>query len=134
MRISDWSSDVCSSDLSTRAVRRSATSGLRQASARISKDRPPSLLTIEMLAMALIASNTDCLPCSTAPNIPCISAMRAFVFSSTRAMMTSSRSEERRVGKECVSTCRYRWSTCHKKKNDLKSEQQYQQYIYIAYG
>src|SRR3546814_3760774 len=23
------------------------------------------------------------------------------------------RSEERRVGKECVSTCRYRWSTSH---------------------
>src|SRR3546814_19928990 len=27
------------------------------------------------------------------------------------------RSEERRVGKECVSTCRSRWSTYHKKKN-----------------
>src|SRR3546814_18754794 len=26
------------------------------------------------------------------------------------------RSEERRVGKECVSTCRYRWSPYHKKK------------------
>src|SRR3546814_11296136 len=26
------------------------------------------------------------------------------------------RSEERRVGKECVSTCRYRWSPDHKKK------------------
>src|SRR3546814_16901054 len=26
------------------------------------------------------------------------------------------RSEERRVGEECVSTCRYRWSTNHKKK------------------
>src|SRR3546814_387156 len=25
----------------------------------------------------------------------------------------STRSEERRVGKECVSTCRSRWSTCH---------------------
>src|SRR3546814_13151423 len=25
------------------------------------------------------------------------------------------RSEERRVGKECVSTCRARWSPCHKK-------------------
>src|SRR3546814_5650512 len=25
------------------------------------------------------------------------------------------RSEERRVGKECVSTCRYRWSPYHKK-------------------
>src|SRR3546814_11383274 len=23
------------------------------------------------------------------------------------------RSEERRVGKECVSTCRFRWSPCH---------------------
>src|SRR3546814_19361652 len=28
-----------------------------------------------------------------------------------------SRSEERRVGKACVSTCRSRWSTYHKKKN-----------------
>src|SRR3546814_16195862 len=27
------------------------------------------------------------------------------------------RSEERRVGKECVSTCRSWWSTCHQKKN-----------------
>src|SRR3546814_20476952 len=27
-----------------------------------------------------------------------------------------SRSEERRVGKECVSTCRYRWSQYHYKK------------------
>src|SRR3546814_17255653 len=27
------------------------------------------------------------------------------------------RSEERRVGKECVSTCRYRWSPDHEKKN-----------------
>src|SRR3546814_15014068 len=26
------------------------------------------------------------------------------------------RSEERRVGKECVSTCRSRWSPCHDKK------------------
>src|SRR3546814_13759341 len=28
------------------------------------------------------------------------------------------RSEERRVGKECVSTCRSRWSPYHKKKKD----------------
>src|SRR3546814_16811814 len=28
-----------------------------------------------------------------------------------------SRSEERRVGKECVSTCRSRWSPYHSKKN-----------------
>src|SRR3546814_4250221 len=33
------------------------------------------------------------------------------------------RSEERRVGKECVSTCRYRWSPYHSKKNILISIQ-----------
>src|SRR3546814_11270629 len=27
------------------------------------------------------------------------------------------RSEERRIGKECVSTCRYRWAPYHHKKN-----------------
>src|SRR3546814_19193454 len=30
------------------------------------------------------------------------------------------RSEERRVGKECVSTCRSRWSADHKKKKKIK--------------
>src|SRR3546814_12112006 len=30
------------------------------------------------------------------------------------------RSEERRVGKECVSTCRSRWSTYHSKKKTTK--------------
>src|SRR3546814_20634604 len=32
-----------------------------------------------------------------------------------------SRSEERRVGKECVSTCRYRWSPYHYKKKQEKN-------------
>src|SRR3546814_17181781 len=32
----------------------------------------------------------------------------------------AARSEERRVGKECVSTCRSRWSPQHKKKNIRK--------------
>src|SRR3546814_16113769 len=31
------------------------------------------------------------------------------------------RSEERRVGKECVSTCRSRWSTYHSQKKSLQS-------------
>src|SRR3546814_16744457 len=36
-------------------------------------------------------------------------------------MITRNRSEERRVGKECVGTCRSRWSTYHykKKKNHI---------------
>src|SRR3546814_2669637 len=28
-------------------------------------------------------------------------------------LLLAVRSEERRVGKECVRTCRYRWSPCH---------------------
>src|SRR3546814_14291053 len=35
------------------------------------------------------------------------------------------RSEERRVGKECVSTCRSRWSPYHSKKNTSIAIQQY---------
>src|SRR3546814_20892615 len=34
-------------------------------------------------------------------------------------LVHSLRSEERRVGKECVSTCRSRWSPYHKKKTDI---------------
>src|SRR3546814_12600591 len=35
----------------------------------------------------------------------------------TMALVGESRSEERRVGKECVRTCRSRWSPYHSKKN-----------------
>src|SRR3546814_15419258 len=35
-----------------------------------------------------------------------------------RAAAGDRRSEERRVGKECVSTCRSRWSPYHEKKNN----------------
>src|SRR3546814_16886723 len=37
---------------------------------------------------------------------------------STGSARTDLRSEERRVGKECVSTCRSRWSPYHYKKNN----------------
>src|SRR3546814_2915758 len=36
-----------------------------------------------------------------------------FLYDEFRNMVTFSRSEERRVGKECVSTCRSRWSPYH---------------------
>src|SRR3546814_13691159 len=38
----------------------------------------------------------------------------------TRSVRLLTRSEERRVGKECVSTCRSRWSPYHKKKKKNK--------------
>src|SRR3546814_14577081 len=37
----------------------------------------------------------------------------------TRKHKNSARSEERRVGKECVSTCRSRWSPYHSKKQKV---------------
>src|SRR3546814_18891637 len=35
------------------------------------------------------------------------------------------RSEERRVGEECVSTCRSRWSPYHSKKKNIKITKKY---------
>src|SRR3546814_16452618 len=37
-------------------------------------------------------------------------------------LVENGRSEERRVGKECVSTCRSRWSPYHEKKKKKKSK------------
>src|SRR3546814_12088187 len=72
MRISDWSSDVCSSDLVDDASEDDTEKAVRSI-----EDR----------------------------------RIRYF---------RHARSEERRVGKECVSTCRSRWSPYHSKKNDTK--------------
>src|SRR3546814_13936120 len=42
--------------------------------------------------------------------------------SSDLAATRTARSEERRVGKECVSTCRSRWSPYHSKKNKTSNK------------
>src|SRR3546814_10411884 len=72
MRISDWSSDVCSSDLEDRDDRH-----------REQRDIDPGW------------------------QVPSLKLQRFL------QMVPKARSEERRVGKECVSTCRSRWSPCH---------------------
>src|SRR3546814_12439463 len=41
------------------------------------------------------------------------------------------RSEERRVGKECVSTCRSRWSPYHSQKKNIKQRIQNNKFISI---
>src|SRR3546814_17271376 len=75
MRISDWSSDVCSSDL---------------VGAQVAGGQQAELDAGGIRATANGKTNI----------IPAI------------------RSEERRVGKECVSTCRSRWSPYHYKKHN----------------
>src|SRR3546814_948421 len=77
MRISDWSSDVCSSDLASLYRR-----GLVRATHRPTGDSPVSRWFPHPLLMLSL-------------------------------IILWFRSEERRVGKECVSTCRSRWSPYH---------------------
>src|SRR3546814_6004550 len=78
MRISDWSSDVCSSDLAARRARGRC-----------------------------VARGT------AAPRKLCHDARRARALTDRILIPRALRSEERRVGNERVSTCRYRWSPYH---------------------
>src|SRR3546814_10723573 len=86
MRISDWSSDVCSSDLNHQ----------QHDGDNDRKARQDALAQGPVLHS--ISSRADQMPRSIAEAVP------SFI---------NGRSEERRVGKECVSTCRSRWSPYH---------------------
>src|SRR3546814_12616128 len=94
VRISDWSSDVCSSDL----------------------------LAAEMLSLTAAGDATladwvrDCF----AGNLR---AMRCRQLVDRNGCEGSARSEERRVGRECVRPCRSRWSQYHDKKKDTTQPQ-----------
>src|SRR3546814_15319502 len=102
MRISDWSSDVCSSDLV-------AERKLQQLDAAVTLGflRSPPGNRLERLSgnragQHSIRINDQWRVC--------------FLWSETgpdRVEIVDYRSEERRVGKECVSTCRSRWWQYH---------------------
>src|SRR3546814_7341786 len=85
MRISDWSSDVCSSDLIDELLDASINGAYYS----------PNVI----YAPPLKADG------SPYPDSPGLGNAYKDGF--------GSRSEERRVGKECVSTCRSRWSPYH---------------------
>src|SRR3546814_13026480 len=98
MRISDWSSDVCSSDLfvdTGRAVKGAVVAGATN-TANANNERILGSIQQNLIAKADIK---DQIGWSTDR------ALRE-----VRRQLSSDRSEERRVGKECVSTCRSRWS------------------------
>src|SRR3546814_13065898 len=96
MRISDWSSDVCSSDLGWSQekfafeadIHRTYISDLERGA------RNPTITVVEKLALRASDSTSTSLPVSISPQVEAL----------------TKRSEERRVGKECVSTGRCRWS------------------------
>src|SRR3546814_18207232 len=115
MRISDWSSDVCSSDLVD-----PVTSLAYYVNASKARSRGFELLAtlrpLETLTFVATLGYTDAELAEDAPFIagsPTKGARLplAAPWSSSLAVDHDiPRSEERRVGKECVSTCRSRWS------------------------
>src|SRR3546814_11788706 len=109
MRISDWSSDVCSSDLAVAMYRRNHRKRqLAPADAETLKrirERPPQL-QVQREGLCLVRHHgLDIEP----------GAERRSVAVDHRAahIPTPTRSEERTVGKECVSPFRSRWSPVH---------------------
>src|SRR3546814_20321431 len=61
------------------------------------------------------ANRPICAPCAKRASYCALTSLMLLPGSSRR-----SRSEERRVGKECVSSCRSRWSPYHSKKKPYK--------------
>src|SRR3546814_14427114 len=111
MRISDWSSDVCSSDLEF--ARPVVISGFEPL------DVMQSILMLvrQINAGRAEVENQYQRAVSRHGNIAA-KALVAEVFElrrrfEWRGLGPVPRSEERRVGKECVSTCRSRWSPYH---------------------
>src|SRR3546814_11944279 len=97
MRISDWSSDVCSSDL-TRARTMGNNDILGQLFHSMGKNA--SAVNSSQVYDGTGRSNG-------------ISDMYRGANDELKDYWRVKRSEERRVGKECVSTCRSRWSPYH---------------------
>src|SRR3546814_20838400 len=102
MRISDWSSDVCSSDLGWLVLRAAGILAHHQdrplAGDAAGRPGPDD----QLVGAAILLGEADM-------KHPVIIAAGALALGAA----SIPRSEERRVGKECVSTCSSRWSPYH---------------------
>src|SRR3546814_9951172 len=97
MRISDWSSDVCSSDLTSNAV--PTTPCIASWSVKCSGRSEPAIPTIKRVDFCRVkAAGSLC----SSPH-----------FRTLDTCHESDRSDERRVGNGCVSTSRSRLSPSH---------------------
>src|SRR3546814_19467415 len=106
MRISDWSSDVCSSDLGPHLGLGHAVLGECVAGCKHQRD-PEQRCMFHGVDSCGGAGRLRCRE-GTADE-----AQPRMVIARCRMC----RSEERRLGKECVSTCNSRWSPYHSKQN-----------------
>src|SRR3546814_14702788 len=102
MRISDWSSDVCSSDL--------LKAGRWEQIFRF--DAQPARLP-RKAASGVGPQLSDLAEAIARVGLRQLDRERRRLTMVCEQLEQAKRSEERRVGKECVSTCRYRWSPYH---------------------
>src|SRR3546814_11863865 len=108
MRISDWSSDVCSSDLA--AVRNGKT--LAEAAAGTDTTVIPLDWAGREAMLPQLADAGFSLP-EGGVSDPVQTPFGWHVLAVTGIRPEGTRSAARRVGKECVGTCRCRWSPHH---------------------
>src|SRR3546814_11180194 len=101
MRISDWSSDVCSSDLA----------GVVAAGSFVGCRAAPILALLVSRRERLCRRDDHHVEVARAQALDVLRGVDKARphLDAEAAQIEAERSEERRVGKECVSTCRSRW-------------------------
>src|SRR3546814_12331869 len=107
MRISDWSSDVCSSDL------RALGPGNKCRDDSFGYGKGPLAMAHILVGYELGGGHGH-----VHRLMPLVRALEQRGHRVT-FFLRNIRSEERRVGKECVSTCRSRWSPSHSKNKNI---------------
>src|SRR3546814_15286171 len=109
MRISDWSSDVCSSDL----IQYHQDDKLLLVAYDLPcPDTLPTLKSVKFIKSTGEMKESHISDREKRANF------EAVAYQVCLRTIHELRSEERRVGKECVSTCRSRWSPYHYKKKN----------------
>src|SRR3546814_17598997 len=104
MRISDWNSDVCSSDLFADTIDQQAES-----LAVMGNDEDARLGIERLFRQFEIATQVDHRD-----------DLAAQIDDTQHDVRRTGRQEERRVGQECVSTCRARWPSDTSKQTKYK--------------
>src|SRR3546814_16659998 len=103
MRISDWSSNGCSSDIRAEDRRKDVACAT---ALRVEIEETVALAQVREHSVAIGAAVVEPGPFADTRN----RALQRIV----------EQTEERRVGEECVSTCRARWAPYHYKKKQIK--------------
>src|SRR3546814_15418737 len=112
MRISDWSSDVGSSDLG-HSHRRGGVPGVP----------PPPISPVVLRSQVVVSGGRSVVGAGPRPRSMLLvpRGRGSENAPSGRGYERQTRSEGRRGGKECVSTCRHRWTREHEKKKKKRN-------------